>query len=178
MYPIKEQDWHWYKTRILDHELNVAVLLIARRLFPASFDVSEDAPSTYEALKAHFESGKRYVVYSGGSDRTIFGDRHVNYHFRAWHDWCHWKGGHDFSVRGEYETFRMQHRHLVTIYGDNDTTRRWRSILFADIIGQRLHEKLCGHFPDDQPAFVKACLEQGIHPACRRPQSVSLRFAA
>ncbi|PHP65403.1 hypothetical protein CSC94_18760 [Zhengella mangrovi] len=165
MDPTKQTDWTWYQTRILDHELNVAAMMIANRLFPAGFDVAEDAPDTYEKLKALFESGKRYVVYSGGSDRTIFGDPEVNFHFRAWHDWCHWKGAHEFTVRGEYDTFRMQHCHLVAIYGDNAMTKRWRRILFADIVGQKLHEKRTGQFPEDQFSFVKACLEGGIHGA-------------
>lgn len=100
MYPISQDDWNRYTTSVLDHGLNVAVLVIAGRLFPGSFDVSDDAPDTYEKLVALFESGRRFVVYEGGSENTIFGDPAVNHHFRAWHDWCHWKGRHDFSMGG------------------------------------------------------------------------------
>jgi hypothetical protein len=31
-----------------DHNLNAAIIEIAKRLFPAGFDVSDDAPDTYE----------------------------------------------------------------------------------------------------------------------------------
>ena len=105
MYPIKQEHWDRYRNAVLDHRLNVAVLVITRRLLPGGFEISENAPETYYELVRHFESGQRYVVYSGGSEHTIFGDPEVNYHFRAWHDWCHWQGKHDFSFQGEYATY-------------------------------------------------------------------------
>ncbi len=161
MYPISIRDWNWYTTQILDHGLNVAVMAMARRLFPGGYDVGENAPDTFEKLKALFESGKRFVVYSGGSANTIFGDPHVNYDFRAWHDWCHWQGDFDFSLRGEYETFRMQCRHLAIVHGDNETTRHWRRILFADIIAQKFYERRIGRFPDHQMHIVRRYLQIG-----------------
>lgn len=161
MYPISISDWDRYTTQILDPTLNVAVMTIAQRLFPGGYDVGDDAPDTFEKVKALFQSGSRYVIYSGGCDSTIFGDPNVNYDFRAWHDWCHWQGGHDFSLRGEYETFKMQCGHLVAIYGDNETTRAWRRILFADIIGQKVYERRFGQFPDNQMQFVRDYLNKG-----------------
>ena len=155
MYPISEKDWQWYEENVLDHNLNVAVRTISRILLPGGFDVSEDAPDTYEKLVAHFESGARLVVYSGGSDKSIFGDPEINYHFRAWHDWCHWQGHHDFSMRGEYAVYEMQCAHIVRFYGDTHMTRRWRTILFADGMGQKAYHEKYGTFPDDQFAFVR-----------------------
>ena len=163
MYPISQRDWDNYTTTVLDHGLNIAVLVIAGRLFPGSFDVSDDAPDTYEGLVALFESGRRLVVYKGGSDNTIFGDPTVNYHFRAWHDWCHWQGRHDFSLAGEYAVYEMQCAHLVTVYGDDETTHRWQRILFADGIGQKLHHEQHGSFPQNQMEFVRRFL--GNRPA-------------
>jgi hypothetical protein len=162
MYPISQNDWNRYTNSILDHGLNVAVLVIAGRLFPGSFDVSDDAPDTYDKLVALFESGRRFVVYKAGSANTIFGDPAVNHHFRAWHDWCHWKGRHDFSMRGELAVHEMQSAHLVTVYGDCETTRHWQHILFADGIGQKLHHQRHGSFPQNQMAFVRQFLED--HP--------------
>lgn len=163
MYPISQRDWDTYTTAVLDHGLNVAVLLIAGRLFPGSFDVGDDAPDSYEKLVSLFESGRRFIVYGGGSDSTIFGDPTVNHHFRAWHDWCHWQGRHDFSLAGEYAVYQMQCGHLATIYGDNETTHRWQRILFADGIAQKLHFQKYGSFPEDQMAFVRRFLKE--HPA-------------
>ena len=48
------------------------------------------------------------VVAREGADNTIFGAPEVNYAFRAWHDWCHWMGGFDFSLYGECATCNMQ----------------------------------------------------------------------
>ncbi|MFN3889609.1 MAG: hypothetical protein ACK4MV_04360 [Beijerinckiaceae bacterium] len=160
MYPISQKAWKHYRTSILDHELNVAVMVIANRLFPAGFDVSDDAPDSYEKLVQRFESGRRYVVYSGGADKTIFGDPEVNYCFRAWHDWCHWRGRFDFSFTGEYATYEMQCEHLVRVYGQGERIERWKKILFADVIGQRLHHDLTGTFPVDQMKFVREFLSR------------------
>lgn len=78
MYPISQSDWDRYQTEVFDHHLNVAVLLIARRRFQGGFEVSDAAPDTYEKVVALFEADGRYVVYAGGSENTIFGDREVN----------------------------------------------------------------------------------------------------
>jgi len=158
MYPIKQEHWDRYRHAVLDHGLNVAVLVIARQLLPGGFDVSEDAPETYNALVRQFESGQRYIVYAGGSENTVFGDPEVNYHFRAWHDWCHWKGKHDFSFQGEHATYLMQCEHLVELYGNDETTERWRRILFADVIGQKLYFHRYRCFPENQMEFVKQYL--------------------
>jgi hypothetical protein len=66
-----------------DPQLNSAIINMATRLFPAGFDVSDDAPDTYEKLKAHLDAGKRLVVFSGGSQHTIYADPAVNHAFRA-----------------------------------------------------------------------------------------------
>jgi hypothetical protein len=85
----------------LDPNLNAAIISIAKRLFPDGFDISAEAPDTYEKLKAHLDAGKRLVVFSGGSARTIYADPAVNHAFRARHDWCHYTGGHDLTFPGE-----------------------------------------------------------------------------
>lgn len=159
MYPISQQDWGRYRDAALDHGLNAAILTICQRLLPGGFDIAENAPDTYEAIVALFESGKRYVVYAGGSENTIYGDPEVNYHFRAWHDWCHWTGRFDFSLEGELGAYRMQCGHLVSVYGEDETVRHWQHILFADIIGQKLYHREHGTFPDDQLAFVLSVLK-------------------
>ena len=138
-----------------DVRFNAAVLKACKRVLPHGFDVSAEAPQTYEGLIAHFDAGRRMVVYSGGSERTIYGDPKVNYAFRAWHDWCHWRGRYDFSLEGERAACAMQAQHLVELYGDSRESRRWRRILHAEIIGQREYFDRFGVFPDDQRAFVE-----------------------
>jgi len=138
-----------------DIQFNAAVLAIAARLFPCGFLVAEDAPQSYEELIARLNAGLPMLVYSGGSDQTIYGDPEVNYAFRAWHDWCHWRGQFDFSLAGEIATFQMQAKHLVAIFGDDQRTRWWINILYAEVIGQREFYDEHGCFPENQRAFVE-----------------------
>ncbi len=61
-----------------DIHFNAAVLTICSRVLPGGYDVSDAAPETYEELIAHLDAGGRMVVYSGGSERTIYGDPEGN----------------------------------------------------------------------------------------------------
>jgi hypothetical protein len=142
----------------LDIQFNAAVLAVAHRLFPCGFLVGEIAPQSYEELIARLESGKPMLVYSGGSERTIYGCPEVNYAFRAWHDWCHWRGRHDFSFAGETAVCRMQGDHLLALYGECPRTLWWKRILHAEVIEQREYFDEHGAFPDDQRAFVECYL--------------------
>ena len=149
----------------LDIQFNAAVLTICKALLPAGYDVAAVAPETYEELIAHLDAGRRMLVYSGGAEQTIYGDPEVNYAFRAWHDWCHWRGRHDFSLEGERATCAMQRAHLVALYGESPQTHRWRRILQAEVIGQREHFDRHGVFPDDQRAFVESYLRSETQAA-------------
>jgi hypothetical protein len=143
----------------LDPAFNATILSIAARLFPDGFDVSPDAPSTYKALKVHLDAGKRLVVYDGGCEGTIYANPKVNHALRAWHDWSHWKGGHDFSVEGETGAFNTQRQHLIDLYGENEQTRRWTLLLHADIVGFRLYYERHKRFVDDQRGFIEAYMK-------------------
>ncbi len=142
----------------LDIHFNAAVLAICSRVLPGGFDVADAAPGTYDELIAHLDAGRRMLVYSGASERTIYRDPEVNYAFRAWHDWCQWRGRYDFSREGERATYAMQGNHLVTLFGESSQTRRWGRILHAEIIGQRDYYDRHGTFPEDRRAFVAAYL--------------------
>src|ERR1039458_8593499 len=56
----------------LEPALNAAIILMTHRLLPAGYRVAEEAPSTYEAIASHLDSGNQMVVYSGGSENTIY----------------------------------------------------------------------------------------------------------
>jgi hypothetical protein len=142
--------------RPLDAGLNAAIIAIASDLFSGGFDVSPNAPGTYKALKAHLDAGKRLVVHDGGCEGTIYGDAAVNHAFRAWHDFSHSKGEHDFSVEGECRVFDMQRRHLLYVYGDIPKWRRWIDILRAEVIGQRLFYERHKRFVENQRGFIES----------------------
>jgi hypothetical protein len=141
-----------------DPLLNVAIVHIASRLLPNGFDVSDEAPDTYEKLKAHLCAGKRMIVWSGGSEATVYGHRSVNFSFCAWHDFCHWDGGHDFTLEGEIAACEMQCQHLFEFYGDCERIQEWCSLLRAEVVGQALFFHRHKRFPDDQRSFVAAYL--------------------
>jgi hypothetical protein len=133
-----------------------AILDTAAHMLPFGYDVSDDAPQSFEQLNALLTSGGRMCVWSGGSTNTIYEDAKVNYAFRAWHDLCHWWGAFPFTVDGEIETCEMQCRQLVHFYGDNDVTRSWCAVLRAEVIGQAEYFERHKRFPDNQTAFVTA----------------------
>jgi hypothetical protein len=138
-----------------DTELNEAVLVMAGRYVPV-YVIADNAPSTYRQLKEHLDAGKTMVVAHEGSNNTIFADPHINFAFRAWHDWCHWKGEYDFSLYGESATYCMQLDQLLAVYGNNWRTRQWSDYLKAEVIGQRQYYEKYKAYIDDQRSFVAA----------------------
>jgi hypothetical protein len=146
-------------TCALDPELNKVIRTIAGRILPNGFCTSTDAPSTFEQLCAHIQSGKPFTVHSGASARTVYGDPAVNYAFRAWHDWCHWIAAHPFTDEGEAAVCAMHCRHLIADYGCNAQTDSWCRIIKAEVIGQARFQKVHKRFPDDQIGFVTAYLQ-------------------
>lgn len=133
---------------------NVAVNHIAGKLFPCGFDVSPDAPATFDGVCARMGSG-RYTVNSGYSDNTIFACPETNWSFRAWHDWCHWKGQHAFTLDGEAAVARMQIDHVRALYGEGPTLDAFSQLILAEVVGQAAYYAACGEFPADQRAFVR-----------------------
>lgn len=81
--------------------LNQFVLNQAKDL---RYIVKNEAPNTEIDL---FNSSS-LIIWSGGSDTTIYQDRNVNYAFRAWHDSLHLKTGLGFTVADEIELGRIQ----------------------------------------------------------------------
>jgi len=141
----------------LDRGLNAAVLHIASRLFPTGYDVRADMPEIGpgdlpKLRQTIADNGGRMVVWSGGSAHTIFGDEEVNWAFRAWHDWAHLKGNHDFTLEGERGALEMQQLQLVELYG-TEKAFPWLRLLEAEVVGQAEHFITTGERVADQVAF-------------------------
>lgn len=133
-------------------ELNAAILELA----PA-FTVRDEVPSTFPQIMA-----APGIVWSGGSDATIYGDARVNWAFRAWHDATHCTMLYDFSFAGEAMTCEAQIAELLQRYPNAPAL--WPAILRAEVIGQALHYQQHGQFPEDQRAFVRRLLtNEGYH---------------
>lgn len=146
---------------------NIAVHAICARLFPCGYDVAERAPTNLEDLTAHIARTGRMLVWSGASDNTIYGDSETNWAFRAWHDWCHWKGQHEFNLVGERACMEMQLEHLRTVYGrSHPDFHLWAAILEAEIIAQASIHAESGEFPADQRQFTESLIEEILY--CRQ----------
>lgn len=123
--------------------LNAAILKQVKTL---KYSVADTAPSTFEDLI----KAPSLIVWSGASDRTIYGDPAVNWAFRAWHDSLHLKLNAPFTLEGEKRVALEQAR-LV----DSDAIAR---IILAEVVGQAEYFAKQGEFPVDQVAFIKAAL--------------------
>jgi len=157
----------------LSREFNCAAIGISRMLFPGGFDVDTNgvvaAPVTLEALNTQIAATGRMLVSGEHCETTIFADPHVNHCFRAWHDWCHWNGQHEFNDDGEYKVFLMQTQHIVQCFGDTvrgdqfyntGLTGFMIKILAAEVMGNIGYQaKHDGEFPTNQRAFVEAYLD-------------------
>lgn len=144
----------------LDAELNHAVLYCAKRCWPMGWRASEQAPRTYSELCANvrYNSECSVVVWNGGSERTIFGSPEVNYAFRAWHDFYHYRYQQEFTPAGEAVCANLQIRQMQLHFGENAKTARWADIIRAEINGQLEYEQRYGEFPDNQRGFIEAYL--------------------
>lgn len=136
----------------LCYAFNQAVLEIAHKLMPEGWDVSADAPETYEELQDHYRFTKRVLVSNQNSGSTIYASAEVNHAFRAWHDYHHIHAHYDLSLKGEYKTAKAQQSNLILA---PSPARSWfMSIIWAEVYGQTEHFEEFGAFPVDQFAFV------------------------
>lgn len=130
---------------MLDALLNQRILKLAPK-----HETSVNAPATFEELCRNV--GK-LVVWSGASDRTVYGDARVNHAFRAWHDSLHLKLNAPFTVEGETLVALEQAR----LIGSD----AWAQVMLAEVIGQVGYARSNGAFPVDQVEFIKQYLKGG-----------------
>lgn len=113
--------------------------------------VADYAPDTFAGILSH-----PGIVWSGGSDATIYGAREVNWAFRAWHDQHHAAGMHDFTLAGEARAVVSQIAHLREAFPR--CPAHWADTLLCEVIGQGLHLAETGDFPVDQKAWFNRAI--------------------
>ena len=148
----------------LDRDFNVFVHRMARKLFPAGFDVTMDeaeAPSKLIELQQHVAKTGRMLVWGGASDNTIFDCRETNWAFRAWHDWCHWRHDKPFTLEGEEAVMAIQQEHVRLLVPEEDKAERFCQILWLEIVGQAQHFARTGSFPENQREWMEQQLAKG-----------------
>jgi hypothetical protein len=132
------------------------------RVLGFSYEPSDEAPSTFEGVKAAYRSAmmKRHAfpVWSGGSDATIYQSPEANFAFRYLHDTAHVECSGDFTFEGERKTALHMAQGVIQAFGDSLETR----IYLADSLGQvHFHAQTGGQFPADQAAFVSFVVARG-----------------
>lgn len=120
-------------TAAYDPDFNAAVLAICANIFPTGFDVSENAPDSFEALCSHLDAGHKMVVSPVYGEDPAFADAHTFQAFRAWHDWTHYTGGFAFTLAGECAAARAQRQQLAMLHGE-DKANEWMGYLHSKII--------------------------------------------
>lgn len=123
-----------------------------------TFEARDHAPDTLPDILAH-----PGIVYAGGSDRTIYGDPHVNHAFRAWHDHVHAANLFDFTLAGEVATCEAQIAIMLRAFPLAPLC--WSRIIRSEVICQAHYYEKTGQFPPDQVSFIRATLENDNEPS-------------
>lgn len=144
----------------LDRSYNVFVRHMAQRLFPTGYDVEPEeqkAPTSLEDLHKCIVKDRRMVVWSGACENTIFDCPETNMDFRAWHDWCHWKGSFPFTLDGERQAVEMQCQH-IDMFATGEQRERFKRYVRTDIIGTFSYRDIMGNYPENQRAWTEHLL--------------------
>lgn len=156
---------------ILESDLNNAIAevsflikcqAITLRAYGWTWYPTEQAPSSFKALKASLGDSKRIPIESNGCDTSIYGDALVNQMFRFWHDVIHLENNLPFDQASESKVAAM-HLAVGREFGLSPLALE---ILESDTRGQVAYYFKHKQFVSNQLAFVTSCLQHGIRRAC------------
>lgn len=125
---------------------------------PFPWAVSENVPEHWTEVKDYIQRTGTIVVWSGGSEQTIYEDPKVNYQFRAWHDYFHFVLDQPFTTDGETVVAEAQVRVATAILKGAHARHRLIQLV-SELIMCEITEQACGYFAtgkfeDDQVAFT------------------------
>lgn len=120
---------------------------------------ASDAPDTLQGVVQHWRLHGQVLVWNGASERTIYRTPFDNMAARAWHDYRHVMGLHEFDLEGERATCEAQGRDLGFLVASDALTpseagAAW-ALLRLEVIGQAEHFAACGEFPANQLAWTR-----------------------
>jgi hypothetical protein len=133
--------------------LNDAIKTLARRQKSLSYIVSDFAPQTFEDMIRAYQDSKRLVIWSGASDKTIYGAPEMNYLFRAMHDLAHIQCMADFTLSGETR---------VALHQMSQVGTELAKIIRIEVISQIEFLNQYGNFPENQVNFTINQLKKGV----------------
>lgn len=106
-------------------------------------------------VKHLLDDNKAIPIYSGGSGKTIYGDKNTNYDFRAFHDMIHITYNLTFKKNDEFLVGAIQAVKLMQSGASvNDSM-----LVFADVIGQVKYYFKYNKFVDNQIGFISAYIK-------------------
>lgn len=120
-------------------------------VLPLPFSTTENwhqCPNTLDELRACCATGMLWI-WSGASDRTVYGSPARNHKARAWHDLTHVLLSAETDAEGELRTACMQHKRARARGMSIDAA----NLLWADTEGMQEYRRHHGYFPTDQRAF-------------------------
>lgn len=145
-------------SRPLYTPFNQAVIDITNRLFPCGYDVASIAPETLAGLTEHIQRTGRVLVWDGASDRTVFGDPEVNWAFRAWHDFHHYRLQAEFNPLGERRVAYAQINDVRRLYGHGPIADFIVRLVLCEVLGQLEYHERHNDYPADQWLFAQRYL--------------------
>ena len=118
---------------------------------PLELGISDNAPSTYEALCEEAKKGK-LTVTTEFSNTAIYGIA-GNVTFRVFHDFGHLIYNKEFTTRDEVELAKIQWQD-IKLHIEPEWRELVNVVYTADTVEQSQYEAEHGKFPEDQKAFV------------------------
>jgi len=106
---------------------------------------------SYAFLKGMFNNGNILINLDGNSTNNIFESKTLNLCFRIWHDYIHFKHDYDFSLKGEYLTYKKHCEYLKDLPYE-------QRLLRIEIVYQAAYYLRNGKFVEDQIEFTKQFL--------------------
>ena len=115
------------------------ILNITGLVLPDGYDVSKDAPNTWEAARDYLASTGRICVLPGRDPTGVLPEASYGA-FRAWHDWVHVTCGCKFSENGENEAAIIQEVMLAARVG-RVKAKRWLHLLQREVVDSNNYQR-------------------------------------
>jgi hypothetical protein len=138
--------------------IKVLEQIIMDKVTQIPFKVMDNTPDTFEGMIDYKNKHGHLAIYSGGSDKTIFSSKYVNYAFRAIHDSRHILTGLRFTLQDEeglayyqgqeFYEWTLQKSYKIKL------AQHIFQIIYIEIYEQRLYVEQTGKFVEDQKAFM------------------------
>ena len=120
-----------------------------------SVHISDQVVTSLDQLRDHLADTGELLVWSGGSEHTVYGSRFANYAARVVHDVVHLDHNLQFTTVDERRVAEIQREHAI----ESGLRQDLIDLLWFDTASQTLYEATHGRFPSDQLGFCRHLYE-------------------